>query len=79
MIGAITILDGDVDLCGMMLKQRVPLHVQDDPAPSTMSGVKLFFLLLLGVLVCIGCVVIGQYQTKTASQSENEDLLSLTI
>lgn len=34
-------------------------HKEDDPAPSSMSGVKLFFLLLLGVLVCIACVVIG--------------------
>ncbi len=41
------------------------LCVQDDPAPSSMSGVKLFFLLLLGVLVCIACVVVGQYPTIT--------------
>ena len=33
-------------------------HV-DDPKPSSMSGIKLFFLLLLGVLACIACVVIG--------------------
>ena len=33
-------------------------HV-DDPKPSSMSGVKTFFLLLLGVLGCIACVVIG--------------------
>jgi len=33
-------------------------HV-DDPKPSSMSGVKLFFLLLLGVLGCFACVVIG--------------------
>ena len=33
-------------------------HV-DDPKPSSMSGVKLFFLLLLGVIGCIACVVIG--------------------
>jgi len=33
-------------------------HVED-PAPSSMSGVKMFFLLLLGVLGCIVCVVIG--------------------
>lgn len=33
-------------------------HV-DDPKPSSMSGVKMFFLLLLGVLGCIACVVIG--------------------
>lgn len=33
-------------------------HV-DDPKPSSMSGFKLFFLLLLGVLGCIACVVIG--------------------
>ena len=33
-------------------------HV-DDPQPSSMSGIKLFFLLLLGVLACIVCVVIG--------------------
>ncbi len=33
-------------------------HV-DDPKPSSMSGVKLFFLLLLGVLGCVACVVIG--------------------
>jgi hypothetical protein len=30
-----------------------------------MSGVKLFFLLLLGVLVCIACVVVGQYPNIT--------------
>ena len=33
-------------------------HVED-PKPSSMSGIKLFFLLLLGVLACIACVVIG--------------------
>jgi len=33
-------------------------HVED-PAPSSMSGVKMFFLLLLGVLGCIACLVIG--------------------
>jgi len=33
-------------------------HV-DDPKPSSMGGVKLFFLLLLGVLGCIACVIIG--------------------
>lgn len=33
-------------------------HV-DDPQPSSMSGIKLFFLLLLGVLGCFACVVIG--------------------
>ena len=33
-------------------------HVED-PKPSGMSGIKLFFLLLLGVLACIACVVIG--------------------
>ncbi len=33
-------------------------HVED-PKPSAMSGVKTFFLLLLGVLGCIACVVIG--------------------
>jgi len=33
-------------------------HVED-PAPSSMSGVKLFFLMLLGVLGCIACLVIG--------------------
>lgn len=33
-------------------------HV-DDPKPSAMSGVKMFFLLLLGVLGCVACVVIG--------------------
>jgi len=30
-----------------------------DPAPSSMSGVKTFLLLLFGVLGCIACVVIG--------------------
>jgi len=33
-------------------------HVED-PKPSSMSGVKTFFLLLLGVLGCFACVVIG--------------------
>ena len=33
-------------------------HV-DDPKPSSMSGVKMFFLLLLGVLGCFACVVVG--------------------
>jgi len=33
-------------------------HVED-PKPSSMSGVKLFFLLLLGVLGVFACVVIG--------------------
>ncbi len=33
-------------------------HVTD-PKPSSMSGVKLFFLLLLGVLGCVACFVIG--------------------
>jgi len=33
-------------------------HVED-PKPSSMSGFKLFFLLLLGVLGCFACVVIG--------------------
>lgn len=33
-------------------------HVED-PKPSSMSGIKLFFLLLLGVLACIACVIIG--------------------
>ena len=33
-------------------------HV-DDPKPSSMSGVKLFFLLLFGLLACIACVIIG--------------------
>lgn len=33
-------------------------HV-DDPKPSAMSGIKMFFLLLLGVLGCVACVVIG--------------------
>lgn len=33
-------------------------HV-DDPKPSGMSGIKLFFLLLIGVLGCFACVVIG--------------------
>ena len=33
-------------------------HV-DDPKPSSMSGIKLFFLLLLGVLACIACVIVG--------------------
>lgn len=33
-------------------------HV-DDPKPSSMSGLKIFFLLLLGVLGCIACAVIG--------------------
>lgn len=33
-------------------------HV-DDPKPSSMSGIKMFFLLLLGVLGCVACVVIG--------------------
>ena len=33
-------------------------HV-DDPKPSAMSGVKTFFLLLLGGLGCVACVVIG--------------------
>lgn len=33
-------------------------HVVDPPA-SSMSGVKMFFLLLLGVLGCIACLVIG--------------------
>ncbi len=40
-----------------------------------MSGVKLFFLLLLGVLVCIACVVIGQYQLSVnkTKQSKKPD------
>jgi mannose-binding lectin 2 len=33
-------------------------HVED-PKPSSMSGVKMFFLLLFGVLACIACVIIG--------------------
>ncbi|TRY76271.1 hypothetical protein TCAL_12004 [Tigriopus californicus] len=33
-------------------------HV-DDPKPSAMSGFKTFVLLLLGVLVCVGCLVGG--------------------
>lgn len=33
-------------------------HVED-PKPSSMSGIKLFFLLLLGVLACIACVIVG--------------------
>ncbi len=33
-------------------------HV-DDPKPSSMSGIKTFFLLLLGVIGCVVCVVIG--------------------
>lgn len=33
-------------------------HVED-PKPSSMSGIKTFFLLLLGVLGCFACVVIG--------------------
>ena len=33
-------------------------HV-DDPRPSSMSGVKMFFLLLLGTLGCVACVVFG--------------------
>jgi hypothetical protein len=46
---------------GHQQSMKSVLCVQDDPAPSSMSGVKLFFLLLLGVLVCIACVVVGQY------------------
>uniref|UniRef100_A0A0K2SVF1 Vesicular integralmembrane protein VIP36like [Nasonia vitripennis] n=3 Tax=Lepeophtheirus salmonis TaxID=72036 RepID=A0A0K2SVF1_LEPSM len=33
-------------------------HV-DDPKPSSMSGLKIFFVLLLGLLGCFACVVIG--------------------
>lgn len=33
-------------------------HVED-PKPSSMSGVKLFFLLLFGLLACVACVIIG--------------------
>eukprot|EP00096_Caligus_rogercresseyi_P004868 TRINITY_DN1946_c0_g1_i1.p1 TRINITY_DN1946_c0_g1~~TRINITY_DN1946_c0_g1_i1.p1 ORF type:complete len:331 (+),score=73.94 TRINITY_DN1946_c0_g1_i1:143-1135(+) len=33
-------------------------HV-DDPKPSSMSGVKMFFILLIGLLGCVACVVVG--------------------
>jgi mannose-binding lectin 2 len=33
-------------------------HVED-PKPSSMSGVKMFFLLLLGLLGCVVCFVVG--------------------
>lgn len=36
-----------------------PRDHTDDPKPSSMSGLKIFFLLLLGVLACFACVVVG--------------------
>jgi len=36
-----------------------PRDHKEDPAPSSMSGVKTFLLLMAGVLVCIAAVVIG--------------------
>jgi len=36
-----------------------PRDHTDDPAPSSMSGIKTFLLLMFGVACCIACVVIG--------------------
>lgn len=33
-------------------------HVED-PAPSSLSGVKIFFLMLIGSIALVACVVLG--------------------
>jgi len=53
-------------------------HV-DDPKPSSLNGIKIFLLMLVGTLAVIACVVVGImfYQKHQENEKDFIDLLKM--